>query len=107
MHSIRFSFGNGLRPQIWEKFKERFSLPKIYEMYGATEGNVGAINLDGRPGAVGALPVFIPSYWLPSRLFKLDPESGELLRGPDGLCVPCKRGEVGQLAGAITKNERE
>ena len=32
-------FGNGLRPQIWEQFTQRFAIPKIGEFYGATEGN--------------------------------------------------------------------
>ena len=32
-------FGNGLRPQIWKQFQERFQVGKISEFYGATEGN--------------------------------------------------------------------
>ena len=32
-------FGNGLRPQIWNEFKERFGIERIGEFYGATEGN--------------------------------------------------------------------
>nr|CAD7433867.1 unnamed protein product [Timema monikensis] len=37
-HKVRLIFGNGLRPQIWEKFVERFQVPKIGEFYGSTEG---------------------------------------------------------------------
>ena len=32
-------FGNGLRPQIWQQFTQRFAIPRIGEFYGATEGN--------------------------------------------------------------------
>ena len=32
-------FGNGLRPQIWTPFVERFKVKQIGEFYGATEGN--------------------------------------------------------------------
>lgn len=32
-------FGNGLRPQIWKQFVERFNIPQIGELYGSTEGN--------------------------------------------------------------------
>ncbi len=32
-------FGNGLRPQIWRQFKERFGIKLIGEFYAATEGN--------------------------------------------------------------------
>jgi len=38
-HRIRVMFGNGLRPQIWNEFKERFGIERIGEFYGATEGN--------------------------------------------------------------------
>lgn len=38
-HKIRLMFGNGLRPTIWEDFQKRFSIPKICEFYGSTEGN--------------------------------------------------------------------
>lgn len=38
-HKVRAMFGNGLRPQIWTKFVERFGIKEIFEFYGATEGN--------------------------------------------------------------------
>lgn len=37
--NIRTMFGNGLRPQIWNSFANRFHVKEIYEFYGATEGN--------------------------------------------------------------------
>lgn len=38
-HKLRMIFGNGLRPQIWSEFVERFKILKVAEFYGATEGN--------------------------------------------------------------------
>jgi acyl-CoA synthetase (AMP-forming)/AMP-acid ligase II len=38
-HHVRLAYGNGLRPQIWEPFMERFNVGQIGEFYGATEGN--------------------------------------------------------------------
>lgn len=38
-HKLRVIFGNGLRPQIWTQFVERFSIKNVVEFYGATEGN--------------------------------------------------------------------
>lgn len=38
-HKIRLMFGNGLRQEIWEDFKNRFNLKQIGEVYGSTEGN--------------------------------------------------------------------
>lgn len=38
-HKLRTIFGNGLRPQIWREFVDRFKIPQVAEFYGATEGN--------------------------------------------------------------------
>lgn len=38
-------FGNGLRPQIWKPFVDRFGVKQIGEFYGATEGNSNLGNL--------------------------------------------------------------
>ncbi len=40
-HSVRIGIGNGLRPDIWNQFQDRFGLREIGEFYGATEGNTG------------------------------------------------------------------
>lgn len=38
-HNVRTIFGNGLRPQIWSEFVNRFNIQQVLEFYGATEGN--------------------------------------------------------------------
>ena len=103
-HSLRFLSGNGLRPQIWNEFKSRFNIPYIGEFYGATESNVSLMNIDGYPGAMGFLPVTAPQI-LPMRILKIDLSSGELVRGSEGLCIPCSPGDIGQLAGKIVKRK--
>ncbi len=45
-HKVEFMFGNGLRPQIWTQFAERFGIHRIGEFYGATEGNSNVCKLD-------------------------------------------------------------
>ena len=52
-HNLRVISGNGLRPDIWEKFQSRFGIPNIRELYGATEGVGALVNTYGRPGMVG------------------------------------------------------
>lgn len=44
-HSIRLMFGNGLRPNIWKNFVERFNIKQIGELYGSTEGNANISKL--------------------------------------------------------------
>ena len=53
---MRGCVGNGLRPEVWRPFQERFRIPQIVEFYGATEGNVAIMNFDGKVGSVGRLP---------------------------------------------------
>jgi fatty-acyl-CoA synthase len=100
-HRVRICIGNGLRPEIWEAFQERFNIPKIIEFYGATEGNVALMNLDGKVGAIGRLPRLIRAA-MGVALIRYDVAKDEHVRGPDGFCVPCKPGEVGEAIGRIT-----
>ena len=51
--------GNGLRPDVWKEFKERFQIPSIVEFYAATEGNAGFINLQNKFGSVGRCSPFL------------------------------------------------
>ncbi|MCJ1481098.1 hypothetical protein MMC06_001254 [Schaereria dolodes] len=37
-HKIRCMHGNGLRPDVWAKFQERFGIPEVAEFFTATEG---------------------------------------------------------------------
>src|SRR5690606_5828374 len=55
-HRIRLCCGNGLRPDIWEAFRERFGVRELREFYAATEGNAVIFNFDNTPGAVGRVP---------------------------------------------------
>lgn len=55
---IKFAFGNGMRPDVWTKFKQRYNIGRIIEFYGATEGNFSLFNSTGRVGALGFLPTF-------------------------------------------------
>lgn len=36
-HKVRLMYGNGLRPEIWQAFVNRFGV-QIGEVYGSTEG---------------------------------------------------------------------
>jgi fatty-acyl-CoA synthase len=99
-HRLRLCIGNGLRPEVWEPFQKRFRIPQIIEFYGATEGNVVLMNLDNKVGSIGRIPPWVAKYF-PTRLVKFDPDAGEPLRGPDGLCIECGPNEVGEAVGRI------
>ena len=93
--------GNGLKKQIWTDFQTRFRIKQIGEYYGATEGNAGMINIDGKVGAVGFLSQIFAGSSL-TYLVRVQPETGELLRGADGLAIECGPGEPGTLVAKIT-----
>jgi fatty-acyl-CoA synthase len=100
-HKIRAITGNGLRPEIWREFQERFAIPRIVEFYGATEGNVSMLNYDGTVGAVGRVPDYLEGL-LPSRVVRFDVEKEMPVRGRDGLCIECGPDEVGEALGGIS-----
>ena len=97
-HKLRVAAGAGLRPDIWQAFKDRFGIDRIIEMYGATEGNVALQNLDNRPGSVGK-----PHPMLEDQvaLVRYDFAQGGIVRGRDGFGVPCAPGESGELLGKV------
>jgi fatty-acyl-CoA synthase len=95
-HELRFAAGAGLRPDIWQEFQRRFAVPRIFEMYGATEGNVSLMNRSGRPGSIGRPYPFQHSQ---VKLARYDVARGDLVRGADGFLVECPSGEPGELLG--------
>lgn len=114
-------YGNGLRGEIWSTFVARFGIKKIGELYGmhyhemsvlnslfvgSTEGNSNIVNIDNHVGACGFFPIYPfmrPLY--PVRLIKVHPETGELLRDADGLCIPCTPGDTGEMVGMIKQGD--
>ena len=100
-HKIRAITGNGLRPEIWREFQQRFAIPRIVEFFGSTEGNVSMLNYDGQVGAVGRVPDYSEKL-LPARVIRFDVEKEVPARGPDGLCIECAPHEVGECVGGMS-----
>jgi fatty-acyl-CoA synthase len=99
-HKLRAIIGNGLRPEIWERFQKRFAIPKIVEFYGATEGNVSFLNYDGKQGAVGRLPWYMRRM-IQTRIVRFDLAREMPIRGTGGFCMECTTNEVGEAIGEI------
>jgi fatty-acyl-CoA synthase len=100
IHRLRLACGNGLRGDVWEAFQARFAIPQILEFYAATEGNFSLYNVEGKPGAIGRIPPLL-AHRFPAAIVRLDIEAGTPVRNPDGLCIVCARGEVGEAIGRI------
>ena len=89
---LRKFVGLGLKAELWEKFKQRFAIEEIYEVYGASEGGTQLINIAGAPGMVGRL--FNPA----AALAKYDTEKEDFALDENGHMIRCQKpGEMGIL----------
>lgn len=72
-HRVRLIVGNGLRPEIWERFQSRFGIARISEFYGASESNLAFANSFGAAKTAGFCP-------LPYAIVEFDAEAETPLR---------------------------
>ncbi|RZU38572.1 fatty-acyl-CoA synthase [Fluviicoccus keumensis] len=94
-HRIRAITGNGLRPEIWEAFEQRFGITRIFEFYGASESNIAFINAFGVSQTAGFTP-------LPFAIVEFDAESETPLRDARGRMQRVAKGGVGLLISEVT-----
>jgi acyl-CoA synthetase (AMP-forming)/AMP-acid ligase II len=95
-HKVRVISGNGLRPDIWRAFKERFGIDRIAEFYGSTEGNAITVNALNIEGSVGVkLPGMTIVRW--------NDQANDFERDARGHLVKAKVGESGVLIGEIRR----
>jgi len=89
--------GNGLRPDIWHDFKNRFGISKIYEIYGAAESNLYFVNLLNLDCTVGRCS-------LPYAIVKYDIDDNTAIRDEKGFMQKIEVGETGLLLGEISES---
>ncbi len=90
-HGVQVMVGNGLRPDVWKPFQERFQIPMIREFYGATEGNAPVVNHEGRAGMLGRLT-------MGQAVIACDLATGEPARNAAGRC---ERAETAESTGLL------
>ena len=95
-HHVRAMIGNGLRPEIWDAFQQRFGVAHIAEFYTASECNLAFINALGLPRTTGLCP-------LSFAIVGMDMDTELPMRsGPRQLMSRVAPGEVGLLITEIT-----
>ena len=87
-------FGNGLRPDIWDEFKNRFGIERIAEFYGASEGNIAFVNAFNKDHTIGICGANI-------LLVKYDIDLDIIVKDEAGKFMPAGDDEVGLLLGEI------
>ncbi|KAI9004927.1 hypothetical protein DFJ74DRAFT_759776 [Hyaloraphidium curvatum] len=106
-HRVRTVVGNGLRRDLFPLFPTRFGIPRVVEMYGASDGTSFLLNdwTAGSPGegSVGRAGPLLRRMMGGPVLLKVDAASGEVVRGEDGLCRAAGPGEPGEcwVEGAV------
>lgn len=91
---LRAMMGNGLRPDVWMDFKERFGVERITEFYAASEGNVSFANVMNKDRTIGMTSSKIA-------LVKYDVDADEIVLDEDGHCIGVSPGEPGLCLGHI------
>lgn len=109
-HKVRVMYGNGLRPDVWEQFRERFGVPEVGEFFNSTEGVFTLFNYNRGPFTAGSVGhhgllmrgllhnVFVP--------VAIDPETGDVLRDPKtGFAIRAPYDEGGEMIVNIPNEE--
>ncbi len=94
---LRAMMGNGMRPDIWMNFKNRYGVKRITEFYGSSEGNVAFANLMNKDCTVGMTSS-------PIALVQYNVHDDEIVRDNQGRCIEVQPGEAGLLLGKITED---
>ena len=92
---IRAMVGNGLRPDLWDCFRNRFGVERICEIYGASEGACMFMNGLNKDKTIGMTNATVA-------LLKYDVASDELIKSDNGFCIEADHETPGLLAVKIS-----
>ncbi len=98
-HQVVKILGNGLRPDIWMAFKNRFGINRIHEFYGASEGNSAFVNIFNFDKTCGWAPG-VDKTW---SIVKYDVAADEVVREDNGMMKKLQAGETGLLIMKVTE----
>ncbi|GAA5909166.1 hypothetical protein JCM6882_001208, partial [Rhodosporidiobolus microsporus] len=101
-HDVQLAYGNGCRPDVWEKFRERFGVRTIAEFFASSEGNGSLFNHNSNSygaGAVGRQGWLLSSFQKNKQVVvRVDALTEDPARDPEtGLCVRADVDEPGEM----------
>ena len=91
---IRSMLGNGLRPDVWGEFRNRFAIKRICEIYGASESNATFLNILNKDDTIGtsSADLLIVEY---------DVDADEISRNSNGQLIQVALGGAGLLLSKV------
>ncbi|KAK5693256.1 hypothetical protein LTR17_025151 [Elasticomyces elasticus] len=100
-HNVEEAWGNGMRPDVWNIFRERFNIPVIHELYAATDGMGSTFNRnkgDFSSGAIGVRGLLWHSKHGANEVrARIDPDTEDIVRDHNGFVVRAGVGEPGEV----------
>lgn len=111
-HKVRMALGNGLRSDVWDRFKERFGVETIAEFYGATEGGGSFLNLSKNTfgsGPIGTRGLVSQFYTgLTMKFVAVDMTTETPYRDPTtGFCKVVPTGVPGEMISILDPNDMQ
>lgn len=109
-HKVRLAFGNGMRPEVWRRFRARFNIDTITEFFNSTEGVFSLLNISRGPFTDacvgqhgGILRFLLRNVYVAA---EIDHETGDLYRDPvTGLGRQRKLEEGGEMLVSVPGEE--
>ena len=100
-HRFKVAWGNGMRPDVWEKFRQRFNIPIINELYAATDGLGATFNRNQGTFGRNAIGVrgFLWNWKMGDKEVRarIDPDTEDLVRDARGRVVRAAVNEPGEV----------
>jgi acyl-CoA synthetase (AMP-forming)/AMP-acid ligase II len=105
-HKVQMAWGNGMRPDVWEPFRERFNIPIINELYAATDGLGTTFNRNAGPftaHTIGLRGLLWNWRFSDQEVrVKMDVDTEDIMRDKNGFAIRCGVNEPGQVLHRLT-----
>ena len=109
-HKLQCAYGNGMRPDVWEKFQKRFNIPEVAEFFNSSEGMFVLLNYSRSPyftACVGHHGIIfrylLRNVYVP---VQIDFETGDIWRDPKtGFAKRTTYDEGGEMLVAIPNEQ--
>ncbi|CAR22138.1 long-chain fatty acid transporter FAT1 [Lachancea thermotolerans CBS 6340] len=101
-HCVKVAYGNGLRADIWQEFRERFGIEVIGEFYASTEAPFATTTFQRGDFGIGACrsygTIINTVLSLQQTIIRVEPDDETTVyRNKKGLCEVAPPGEPGEM----------
>lgn len=100
-NNVQVAWGNGMRPDVWQKFRDRFGIETINELYAATDG-LGSTFIDSKNdftrNAIGKRGLIWKLVKGKGEVaVKIDVDTEDIFRDENGFAIKCAINEPGEI----------